>query len=124
VKKLEKVEDEYHSTFVAKKDILDKCCLTEGEMSEYLEMTEYIDPKDEHDHLYRTMMNETRRELLKFIDTHARSFEEIKGAFRLENEKLQYHLNMLQQLFFLMDTKTGWKATPRGLGFLYYTILE
>jgi hypothetical protein len=117
-------DDIYHSTFVGSRDILDKCCLEQEEMDEYLKRTEHIDPKDEHDHLYSVMTNETRRELLKFIDIHARSFEKIKDKFELEDEHLQYHLSMLEQLFFLMNTKNGWKATPRGLGFLYYTILK
>ena len=117
-------EDIYHSTFVGSHDILDKCCLNKEEMEDYLKKTEHIDPKDEHDHLYSVMTNETRRELLKFIDIYARSFEEIKNKFSLEGEQLSYHLSMLEQLFFLMNTKSGWKATPHGLGFLYHTILK
>ena len=116
-------EDIYHTTFIYSKDILDKCCLTEEEMNEYLKITEHIDPKEEHDHVYRAMMNETRRELLKYIDTNVRSFDEIMDKFQLEDTQLQYHLSMLEQLYYLMNTESGWKATPRGLGFLYYTIL-
>jgi len=119
-------EDSYHSTFMYENshDILDKCILTEEEMCEYLERTEHIDPKQEHDHLYSVMTNETRRELLKFIDINARSLDEIKDKFQIEEQQLQYHLSMLEQLFFLMNTESGWKTTPRGLGFLYYTILK
>ena len=117
-------EDQYHSTFIGSKDILEKCCLTEEEMNEYLKITEYIDPKEEHDHAYRTMMNETRRELLKYIDTNIRSLDEIIDKFQVEEAQLKYHLSMLEQLYYLMNTESGWKATPRGLGFLYYTILR
>ncbi|TFG01304.1 MAG: hypothetical protein EU542_07135 [Promethearchaeota archaeon] len=117
-------EDIYHSTFVYSKDITDKCCLTQEEMKEYLKLTEHVDPKVEHDHIYRTMMNETRRELLKYIDTHIKSFDEIMDKFQLDDQQLQYHLSMLEQLYYLMNTESGWKATPRGLGFLYYTILK
>jgi len=117
-------EDQYHSTFIGSKDILEKCCLTEEEMNEYLKITEHIDPKEEHDHAYRTMMNETRRELLKYIDTNVRSFDEIMDKFQVEDTQLKYHLSMLEQLYYLMNTESGWKATPRGLGFLYYTILR
>lgn len=124
MKKLEKVGDNYHSTYIGDKGILDKCCLTEDEMDEYLKMTEHIDPKDEHDHLYRTMSNQTRRQLLKTIDRNAMALEELKKRLKIDNAQLQYHLSMLEQLFFLMETESGWKATPRGLGFLYYTILE
>jgi hypothetical protein len=124
VKKLQKKSDDYHSTYIGNKDIMDKCCLSNEELDEYLEMTEHIDPKDEHDHLYRTMMNQTRRNLLKFIDTDARTIHEIRDNVHLADEQLQYHLSMLEQLFFVMNTESGWKNTPRGLGFLYYTILE
>lgn len=124
MKKLEKVGDNYHSTYIGDKSILDKCCLTEDEMDEYLKMTEHIDPKDEHDHLYRTMSNQTRRQLLKTIDRNAMPLKELKKRLQIDNDQLQYHLSMLEQLFFLMETESGWKATPRGLGFLYYTILE
>ncbi|TFF98512.1 MAG: ArsR family transcriptional regulator [Promethearchaeota archaeon] len=126
MKKLEKVEDQYHKTFDFSEDkaILNKCCLTEEEMNKYLESTEHIDPKDEHDHLYSVMTNDTRRELLKLINTNAMTLEEIKEKVQLDKEQLQYHLSMLEQLFFLMNTSEGWKTTPRGLGFLYYTILE
>ena len=117
-------EDQYHSTFIGSKDILEKCCLTEEEMNEYLKITEHIDPKEEHDHAYRTMMNETRRDLLKYIDTNIRSLDEIIDKFQLEDTQLKYHLSMLEQLYYLMNTESGWKATPRGLGFLYYTILR
>jgi hypothetical protein len=38
-------------------------------------------------------------------------------------EKINYHLAMLEQLFYVMNTKTGWKATPRGIGFLNNVLL-
>jgi len=117
-------DDNYHSTFIGDHDILEKCILDEEEMNKYLKGTEHIDPKEEHDHLYSVMTNQTRRELLKFIDTNARSFNEIKENFQLDDDQLQYHLSMLEQLFFLINMESGWKATPRGLGFLYYTILR
>ncbi|MFO7796948.1 MAG: hypothetical protein R6W84_12435, partial [Promethearchaeia archaeon] len=90
-------EDIYHSTFIGDHDILEKCILKEDEMNEYLEKTEHVDPKQEHDHLYSVMTNQTRRELLKFIDINAMSFDEIKEKFQLQNEQLQYHLSMLEQ---------------------------
>jgi hypothetical protein len=117
-------EDIYHSTFVGSQDILDKCCLDKEEMEEYLKKTKQIDPKKEHDQLYSVMTNETRRQLLKYIDIHAKSFDEIKEKFPLGEDQLNYHLSMLEQLFFLMNTESGWKATPHGLGFLYHTILK
>lgn len=116
-------EDIYHSTFIGSRDILDKCILNKEEMAVYLKNTEHIDPKEEHDQLYLVMTNETRRDILKYIDIHARSFEEIKEKLQLEEEQLNYQLSMLEELFFIMNTEDGWKATPHGLGFLYHTIL-
>ncbi|MFW9987046.1 MAG: hypothetical protein ACFFC3_00120 [Candidatus Odinarchaeota archaeon] len=93
-------------------------------MNEYLERTKHVDPKEEHNYLYSVMTNKIRRDLLKLIDINAKSFDEIKDKFQLKEEQLQYHLSMLKQLFFLMNTESGWKVTQRGLGFLYYTILK
>ena len=120
---MEEDDDNYHSTFIGSRDILDKCILNKDEMDHYLKKTEHVDPHEEHDHLYLVMTNETRRDIVKFIDIHARSFDEIKDKFGLNEENLNYHLTMLEELFFLMNTESGWKATPRGLGFLYHTIL-
>lgn len=44
------------------------------------------------------------------------SLKEIKDRFQLDDEQLQYQLSMLEQLLFLMDTESGWKNPPRGLG--------
>ncbi|MBD3216001.1 MAG: hypothetical protein GF311_25540 [Candidatus Lokiarchaeota archaeon] len=93
-------------------------------MDEYLQKIEYIDPKEEHDHLYSLITNQTRHNLLKIIDTNVRSFKEIKDKIRLEDEQLNYHLSMLEDVFFIMNSKSGRKASPRGLGFLYHTILR
>jgi predicted transcriptional regulator len=70
------------------------------------------------------MMNQIRRELLKFIGINIRTFEEIKNKFKQEADPLNYHLSMLEQLFYIMNTESGWKATPRGLGFIYNAIME
>ncbi|MFX1418104.1 MAG: hypothetical protein ACFE9N_04195 [Promethearchaeota archaeon] len=106
------------------KEILRLCKLTEDEMKEYLQLTKNIDHKEDHKRAYRTMMNQTRRELLKFIGINVKTIEELKNNFKEEIDTLNYHLSMLEQLFYVVNTKSGWKATPRGIGFLYNAIME
>ncbi len=106
------------------KEILERCKLTEEEMTEYLQLTKNIDHKEDHKRAYRTMMNQTRRELLKFIGINVKTIEELNDSFKEESDTLNYHLSMLEQLFYIVNTKSGWKATPRGIGFLYNAIME
>ena len=106
------------------KEIMKNCRLTEEEMKEYLQVTKDIDHKEDHRRAYRTMMNQTRRELLRFIGTNIRTFEQIKDEFQVEEDHIIYHLSMLEQLFYIINTKNGWKATPRGIGFLHNVIKE
>lgn len=104
------------------KEILKICRLTEEEMKEHLRLTKDINHKEDHRRAYRTMMNPIRRGLLKFIGTDIRTIEQIKNNFQ-DIEQINYHLTMLEQLFYVMNTKTGWKATPRGIGFLHNVLL-
>jgi len=106
------------------KKIIRLCKLTEEEMTEYLKLTKNIDHKEDHKRAYRTMMNQTRRELLKFIGITVKTLGEIKNNFKEVGDTLNYHLSMLEQLFYIINTKSGWKATPRGIGFLYNAIIE
>ena len=106
------------------KEIMKNCRLTEEEMKEYLQVTKDIDHKEDHRRAYRTMMNQTRRKLLRFIGTNIRTFEQIKDEFQIEEDHIIYHLSMLEQLFYIINTKNGWKATPRGIGFLHNVIME
>ncbi|MFX1379679.1 MAG: hypothetical protein ACFFA4_11380 [Promethearchaeota archaeon] len=106
------------------KEIIKLCKLTEEEMTEYLKLTKNIDHKEDHKRAYRTMMNQTRRELLKFIGINVKTFKELKDNFKEVSDTLNYHLSMLEQLFYVANTKSGWKATPRGIGFLYNAIME
>ncbi|MFX1313112.1 MAG: hypothetical protein ACFFHD_10950 [Promethearchaeota archaeon] len=106
------------------KEIMKLCQLNEEEMKEFLQLTNDIDPKEDHHRAYRTMMNQTRRELLKFIGANVRTLEQIKNKFQEDEKVIKYHLLMLEQLFYIMDTKSGWKATPRGIGFLNNVLLE
>jgi hypothetical protein len=105
------------------KEILKICKLNDEEMDKYLQLTKDIDHKKDHSRAYRTMMNQMRRELLKFIGTNIRTFEQIKINFQEEEDILRYHLSMLEQLFYIMNTKSGWKATLRGIGFLKNAIM-
>jgi len=105
------------------KEILEICQLNDEEMKIYQEAIKNTNPKEDHYNAYRTMMNQTRRDLLKFIGSDLRTIEQLKAKFREVGEQIHYHLNMLEQLFYIMKTETGWKATPRGLGFLYNAIL-
>jgi len=106
------------------KEILSKCQLTEEEMKQFLQLTKNIDPKEDHRRAYRTMMNQTRRELLKFIGVNIKTFEQMKNNFQVEEDQIRYHLSMLEQLFYVMNTESGWKATPRGIGFLNNALME
>ncbi|MFW9939505.1 MAG: hypothetical protein ACFFFT_00595 [Candidatus Thorarchaeota archaeon] len=106
------------------KEILKICKLTEEEMNNYLRLTKDFDHKEDHKRAYRTMMNPTRRELLKFIGTNIRTLKEINNKFEEDEQQIKYHLSMLTQLFYVMDTQTGWKATPRGIGFLKNALVD
>ncbi|MFX1276434.1 MAG: hypothetical protein ACFFAT_15515 [Promethearchaeota archaeon] len=64
------------------------------------------------------MMNEIRRELLQFIGCEIRSIDEIKNQFNIDSDQLQYHLSMLEQCFYIINSIEGWKSTPLALGFL------
>ena len=69
-------------------------------------------------------MNETRRELLQFIGYDVRSLDDIKNEFKQKEDQLNYHLSMLKQCLYVIESKEGWKSTPRGLGFLENARLE
>lgn len=105
------------------KEIMKNCRLTEEEMKEYLRLTKDIDHKEDHRRAYRTMMNQTRRELLRFIGYNIRTLEQVKNKFQAEEDNILYHLSMLEQLFYIINTENGWKATPRGIGFLNNVIM-
>ncbi|MFW9827822.1 MAG: hypothetical protein ACFFEY_09530 [Candidatus Thorarchaeota archaeon] len=106
------------------KEILKICQLSDEEMKKYLQITKDVDHKEDHRRAYRTMMNQTRRELLKFIGTKIKTFEEIKKRFPEVIDQIEYHLSMLEQLYYIMKTKNGWKATPRGIGFIHNAIMN
>ena len=106
------------------KKMRNKSKLTEEELKNFLKMTANLDHKLDHSRAYRTMMNEDRRELLKFIGKEIRSNDEIEKEFKLKKDQLSYHLSMLKQCLFIIESKEGWKSTPRGIGFLENTRLE
>ena len=106
------------------KEIMEKCKLSEEELRRFQQLTNNINHKEDHQRAYRTMMNQTRRKLLKFIGENTKTNEQIKTEFQEEQDQIKYHLSMLEQLFYIMHTESGWKATPRGIGFLYNTIMD
>ena len=105
------------------KKMLNKSKLTEAELKEFLKVIANLDHKLDHSRAYRTMMNEYRRELLEFIGYEVRNIDEIKNEFELEEDQLNYHLSMLKQSLYVIESSEGWKSTPRGLGFLENAIL-
>jgi hypothetical protein len=95
-----------------------KSKLTNEELKEFLEKTKDIDKKLDHGRAYRTLMNPLRREILCFIGYGIKNIEQLKNKFDIDKTQLNYHLNMLNQAFYLFDSNEGWKLTPRGIGFL------
>jgi hypothetical protein len=104
-------------------EILKVCKLTKEELKKFYRNIEGIDKTLDHSRAYRTMMNQTRRELLKFIGTNIRTMDQVKKEFKTQAGQLDYHLSMLEQLNYIMHTEKGWKATPRGIGFLSNAIM-
>ena len=82
-----------------------------------------MNPKLDHSLAYRIMMNETRRDLLKFIGKEIRDIKDIQEEFQLDANQLEYHLSMLKQGLYVIQSNNKWKATPRGLGFLANAIM-
>ena len=105
-------------------EVMEKVKLTDSEMQEYKKKFEELSPKMGHSRAFRTMMNSMRRRLLEFIGEHVRTMEEITEEFDMDEEQVRYHLSMLEQGLYLMETATGWKATPSGIGFLMNTRLS
>ena len=98
--------------------IMNKSKLNKEEIKAFLAKVDHIDKKLDHSRAYRTLMNETRRELLRFIGCEVRNINEIKKEFKLDNDQLKYHLSMLKQCLYIIESHEGWKSTPRGIGFL------
>lgn len=105
------------------KSKMNKSKLTKEEMKEFLVKVEDIDKKLDHGRAYRTLMNATRRELLKFIGCEIRSMDEIKREFQLDEDQIRYHLSMLKQSLYVIESHEGWKSTPRGIGFLENAVM-
>ena len=104
-------------------EILKLCKLTKEELKEFYRNIEGTDKTLDHSRAYRTMMNQSRRALLKFIGSEIRTMDQVRREFKTEADQLDYHLSMLEQLHYIMNTETGWKATPRGIGFLNNAIM-
>ncbi|MFX1402301.1 MAG: hypothetical protein ACFE8V_13765 [Promethearchaeota archaeon] len=92
--------------------------LTKEELKEFFEKTKNIDKKLDHKRAYRTLMNPIRRSILNYIGYDIKTTEQIKKKFQFDETQLNYHLKMLEQTFYLLNSNEGWKLTPRGIGFL------
>lgn len=101
-----------------------KSKLTKDEMKVFLLKLEGVDKKVDHSNLMRCMSNETRRDLLNFIGYDLRIMEELKKEFEMEVDQIKYHLSMLEHSLYVMESQEGWKATPRGIGFMENAVLE
>lgn len=100
------------------KELIKKSKLTKEELKELNENTKDLDKKQSHYLAYRTLMNEIRRELLQYIGCEIRSMDEIKNQFNMDFDQLKYHLSMLEQCFYIINSIEGWKSTPLAIGFL------
>lgn len=100
------------------KKFFEKSKLTKEELHDFLEKLKESDVKLEHTRAYRTLMNQARRNILRFIGYKIKNMDELKKEFNLGEEQLKYHLLMLNQCLYIIDSPKGWKVTPKGLGFL------
>ncbi|MGV9171178.1 MAG: hypothetical protein ACOC44_03365 [Promethearchaeia archaeon] len=107
-------------------DIENNTKLTEKEFEEFLSNVEEINPKEDHSRAYRTLSNPIRREILNVLELNILQTEDFleKMDADLTDDQLKYHLSMLEQLNYIMNTDKGWKITPRGLGFLEHAQLD
>ena len=101
-----------------------KSKLNTEELKEFYVKTKNIDKKLDHGRAYRTLINPIRREILKFIGYSIKTMKELKCEFEFDETHLNYHLDMLKQSFYVLDSNEGWKLTPRGIGFLENARLE
>lgn len=100
--------------------------LTEEEFQRFLQNVEEMDHKEDHSRAYRTLSNPIRRKLLEALDLNVMKIEDFleKEEIDITEDQVKYHLSMLEQLNCVMDTESGWKITPRGLGFCKNAQLE
>ena len=103
-------------------EIMEKCILTKEELKEFNEKLQKIDHTHARD--FRTMMNPIRRNILKIISYDVKTTEELRLALDVDDNQITYHLSMLEQTIYIINTKEGWKLTPRGIGFLNNTSIE
>jgi len=91
-------------------------------------MDQFFENLKEMDHThardFRTMVNPIRRDILKTIEYNIKTTEELMDSLNLEGDQINYHLSFLEQTFYIVNTKDGWKLTPRGVGFLNNTSIE
>jgi hypothetical protein len=101
-----------------------KSKLSKDELKIFLEKIDSVDHRVDHSNAMRCMSNETRRDLLNNIAYEVRSIEILEEKFQMNADQLKYHLSMLEHSLYVMESQEGWKATPRGIGFIENAILE
>ena len=103
-------------------EIMQKCILTKEELKDYNEKMKDLDHTHARD--FRTMTNPIRREMIKTIGYSVKTTEELMTTLELAEDQIKYHLSMVEQTLYILNTKDGWKLTPRGIGFLNNTSIE
>ena len=98
--------------------MIKKSKLTKEELKELFNKTKNIDPKTDHSLAVRTLTNPIRRKILQAINCDIKSEEDIKKECNLDNNQFNFHINMLKQTYYVINSVDGWKLTPRGIGFL------
>ncbi|TXT64318.1 MAG: putative Transcriptional regulator [Promethearchaeota archaeon] len=100
--------------------IIEKSKLNDIELEEFYKRSEKIQG---HSLAFRTMMSSTRRKILQYIGEEIKSTEEICENFNMDETQIKYHLSMLEQALYIIESPLGWKATPSGIGFILNTKL-
>lgn len=101
------------------KKAVKKSRLSEKEMKEFFKKVSNIkDPTRDHSLALRALTNPLRRNILEYINIDIKTLEDLKNKFNLDDSQLNYHLDMLKQTLYILDSEDGWKLTPRGIGFL------
>ncbi|TFF63685.1 MAG: ArsR family transcriptional regulator [Promethearchaeota archaeon] len=95
-----------------------KCNLNDEELEKFYEKWGNRDHSLDHKMAARTLTSQIRREIMRYIGYNVRTTEEIKEKFGLEDDQVEFHLNMLEQPSYAMDCDGNWKLTPRGIAFL------
>ncbi|HUY00784.1 MAG TPA: winged helix-turn-helix domain-containing protein [Candidatus Deferrimicrobium sp.] len=73
--------------------------------------------REEHSRALRTMQNPIRREILTLLKDNALSLEKLAEALKLDDDTLQYHLQFLKDIFFIVINDNIVDLTPPGIAY-------